>query len=88
MVSTKGSVRHKIIYLAGLLTDDQIDIFKRGKKFDHFIAPYLKKDELLDEMNRPVSEAFFLRKYDNNGNKDDLIKRVKLLFCSGNKSFR
>jgi len=38
-------------------------------------------------MNRPINETYFLRKYDNHSSKDDLIKKIKTLFCSGNKVF-
>ena len=38
-------------------------------------------------MNRPIQEAFFLRKYDSNNSRDDLIKKIKTLFCTGSKTF-
>ena len=38
-------------------------------------------------MNRPLSDAYFLRKYDSNNNRDDLVKKIKVLFCSGSKTF-
>jgi hypothetical protein len=38
-------------------------------------------------MSRPIQETYFLRKYDSGSSKDDLIKRIKSLFCPGNKTF-
>jgi len=39
-------------------------------------------------MNRPLSESLFIKKYDNNSNRDDLVKRIKVLFGSGTKNFK
>jgi hypothetical protein len=44
LTSPRNSNQHKITYIAGLLTDSQIDIFKKGKKFDHFLSPFAKSD--------------------------------------------
>lgn len=87
LTSQKNSTLHKISYIGGLLTDSQIEMFKRGKKIDHFISPFIKESEFREEMNRPLDETYFLKKYDNGNSKDDLVKRIKGLFCQGNKTF-
>lgn len=38
-------------------------------------------------MSRPIHETYFLRKYDSGSNRDDLVKKIKTLFCSGSKNF-
>lgn len=43
LTTSKGSTTHKIAYVSALLTDSQIEIFKKGKKFDHFIASFMKR---------------------------------------------
>lgn len=78
---------HKISYVGALLTDSQIEIFKRGKKIDHFISPFIREVEFAEEMSRPVQETYFLRKYDSGSSRDDLVKRIKQLFCPGHKTF-
>lgn len=85
--SQRSSIIHKISYIGGLLTDSQIEMFKRGKKIDHFISPFIKYSEFREEMNRPLDETYFLRKYDSGSSKDDLVRRIKGLFCQGNKNF-
>jgi hypothetical protein len=40
--------------MAALLTESQLDAFKKGKKFEHFLAPYSKKQEFLEERHRPL----------------------------------
>lgn len=54
LISPRNSTVHKITYLGGLLTDSQIEIYKRGKKFDHFLSPFTKEVEFRSEMNRPI----------------------------------
>jgi hypothetical protein len=43
LTSPRTSTVYKVNYIAGLLTDNQIDIFKRGKKFDHFLSPFVNQ---------------------------------------------
>lgn len=62
-------------------------MFKKGKLFDHFIAPFIKKQSTFEEMHRRVAETQFLRQYDNNSGQDDLVKKIKVLFGIGSKAF-
>jgi len=39
-------------------------------------------------MNRSIQEANFLQKYDSPANtRDDIMKKIKNLFCYGSKTF-
>lgn len=41
----------------------------------------------MDELQRGTAETLFLRKYDNVSGRDDLVRKIKALFCSGSKAF-
>ena len=85
--SARSNSTHTVKYIAGLLTPAQIEMFKRGKKMDHFLGPMVRQGEWLEELHRPVEEALFLRKYDRGGSGDDIVRRIKNLFCAGSKAF-
>lgn len=42
LTSSRVNNQHRISYIGGLLTDYQIEMFKKGKKIDHFLSPYIK----------------------------------------------
>ena len=85
--SPRSASTHRVTYLAALLTDNQLEVFRKGKKFDHFLSPFVRQLDFFEEMNRPVQEADFLKRYDNSGSRDDLVKKIKVLFCSGTRTF-
>ena len=80
LTSTRSANSHQVTYFAGLLTDAQIEMFKRGKKMDHFLAPMVKQGEWAEELHRPIEDAIFLRKYDRGSSGDDIVKKIKSLF--------
>ncbi len=85
LVSSKSSQIYRVSYTAALLTDTQIEIFKKGKKYDHFLAPFMTRTSVLDEIDRPIAEVHFLRRFDSSS---DLMKRIRQLYCVGSKNFR
>lgn len=87
LASPRSPLTYRVTYLAALLTDNQLEAFRRGKKFDHFLSPFVRQPDFLEELNRPIQEADFLKRYDNSSARDDLVKKIKVLFCSGTRTF-
>lgn len=53
--SPKDKNVYKVDYLCGLLSDSQIELIKKNRRFEHLISSFGKKENFLDSLVRSTN---------------------------------
>ena len=85
--SPRNKETYKISYLCGLVTEHNIENIKKNRRFEHLLGSFVKQEQILELFTRNATESAFLNSVGHRLDRDDLGKKIKVIFGSGNKDF-